>query len=308
MVQSIFNHSIPNHGLLSRLSRNLRRVILKFGDPLVSYDLNGVSIRLNLSHELPYYREEHPTYCANLSRLTAFVRQRFGGLRMIDVGANIGDSYCLAGEVAGDEFLLIEGDSRYFKLLEMNTAKARAVTSLLTFVSDKAGASTDKLVSGLGTGHITSTGEEGDSIVYSTIDGLIKDHPSFARTNILKTDVDGFDCRVLRGADDLIKSASPVLFFEHSPFMLSKAHEDDRDIFKRLGEWGYGKLIFYDNRGFLAGCFDTADSTLIDDLMSYALQQKDAYYYDICCFSDRHATLRDEFVDLEREYFRGRAN
>src|SRR5689334_15134237 len=123
MYQIIFNQALHGRGEARRWGRRLRRLILKWTDPVVSWELNGRKLRLPLSHELPFYRQQLPTYSANLERLAAALRKAHGKLVMIDVGANIGDSVALVGAGPGDACLLLEGDPRYFALLEANTAE-----------------------------------------------------------------------------------------------------------------------------------------------------------------------------------------
>jgi len=304
MFQFVLDMAISG-GRAGRIFRKIRYWVLHFYDPIVHYTFNGKRIAIPLSHDLPFTRREYPTYSANLSRLATFVRQWKGSLRMIDIGANIGDSHALAGSRPGDRFLLVDGDTKYLGVLTANTADDKGVTLVHTMLSDRSGVTNAQFISEGGTSRVeaTAVGAQG-STVYQTLDELVRQHPDFASVNLLKSDVDGYDSRVLVGAQGTIASACPVIFFEHHPHLLALAKDDDTYIFSRLKTWGYSKLIFYDIKGFLLGVVDSDNETLIKDLIFYA-KSKEVLCYDVCGFHDRDAEARDRFVVSEKAFYAG---
>ncbi len=269
-------------------------------DPVVHYTLNGKRLALNLSHQIPFTRKEIPTYSENLSRVTSFIRDHVGPLCMVDIGANIGDSYALAGSKPGDHFLLVEGSAHYLRLLTLNTQDDPAVTRVQALLTNTSGSGKGGLILTNGTARV---GEEAaDTVEYQTLDDLLTHLPGFTGANLLKSDVDGYDSRVLAGAERLITTSSPVLFFEHHPFLLTVAGDDDRYIFPLLKKWGYSRLIVYDLKGFLLGLVDSDDADLLGDLMFYAKSTGD-FYFDVCAFHDRFADTRNKFIESEKQYY-----
>jgi FkbM family methyltransferase len=301
MFQFILDQALA-HGRRGRIFRKLMFWILQVHDPIVYYTLNNKRIALNLSHQLPFTRKEYPTYSANLSRLASFLRSQLGNLRMIDIGANIGDSYALAGSKPGDRFLLIEGSADYVNLLTVNTENDPAVTRVQALLTDRTFVGQGELILEDGTARVGGNDSAATSVQYQTLDGLIEKYPEFKSVNLLKSDVDGYDSRVLAGAENLIKGSSPVLFFEHHPHLLALAGDNDTYIFPLLKKWGYSKLIFYDIKGFLFGIVDADDSALLADLVFYA-KSKAVLCYDVCCFHDKSADARDRFVGSEKSFY-----
>src|SRR5262252_2272764 len=122
MHQFLLDRALSPDRRTSRVFRMLASVVARVDDRIVHYRLNGRTLALPLSHDLPRNRLAFPTYSDNLRRLAAFIRRQSGSLRMIDVGANIGDSWALSSEPGHtrDGFLLIEGNPRWFALLERN--------------------------------------------------------------------------------------------------------------------------------------------------------------------------------------------
>lgn len=276
--------------------------ILQVHDPVVHYTLNNKRIALNLSHQLPFTRKEYPTYSANLSRLASFLRNHFGNLCMIDIGANIGDSYALAGSDPGDRFLLIEGSAAYMNLLTVNTRDDPAVTRVQALLTDRSFVGKGELILEDGTARMGGNDSSAEAVRYRTLDELIEEHSGFKTVNLLKSDVDGYNSRVLRGGEYLVKGSAPVLFFEHHPHLLALAGDDDKYIFPLLKNWGYSKLIFYDITGFLFGIVNADDSALLDALVFYA-RSKAVLCYDVCCFHDKFADARDRFLELEKLFY-----
>jgi FkbM family methyltransferase len=289
---------------VARASRRVRDTVTRFHDPLVTYRLNGRSLKLPLSHGLPWTRRTLPLYADNLRRLAAFVRERHGSLRMIDVGANVGDSYAQAGSLPGDAFLLVEGSERFFPLLERNTRDDPAVTRVLTLLSDRCEDLLAELVEDQGNASLRTGGVRAARLSVETLDRLLEAHPGFRSSNLLKVDVEGHDRRVLLGARGLLAGAAPVLLFEHQPRQLTLAGEDDRAVFRDLAALGYRRFLFYDYRGHLHGECSADEEQRLDGLMESARQQ-DFYYYDVCCFPERDAAAIDAFLAREHAHDAG---
>ena len=277
----------------------LRQAVLKVHDPVVEYRIGNRTLRLPLSHELPFFRAWHPTYSDNLRRLATFVRAEDGSLRMIDVGANVGDSFFLSDPQPDDRFLLVEGDERYFELLRQNTAREPNVTRVRELVSDHTHVSNVGVSAEQGTARVVESGAANARFV--ALDDLIDDHPELGSCNLLKTDVDGYDSKVLAGAARLLRSAAPTVFFEHYPEALDDAGEDDTYVFTVLDELGYRRLLFYDNVGFLLGVIAAADRRAITDALLYIRQRRG--YYDVCAFHESRRESMERFLAEERSFY-----
>lgn len=301
MLQTVFDQSLRQDRMLSRLYSYVRRLIILRYDPLVQYQLNGHLITLKLSHRLPIYLKQYPTYSRNLERLARFIRTSFGRLSMIDVGANIGDSYCLASGAQSDTFLLIEGDAHFFDLLKKNTQHDPCVTRVKALISNISSRGNETLVSTGGTAQLVKQDKYQAMVIYYRLDQLLEEYPEFRSSNLLKTDVDGFDCRVLMGAYGFLSETRPVIFFEHHPQLLAQSGEDDMYIFAELANLEYSICCFYDNVGLLLGVVSTSDIERLQDLMRYA-RSKSWFYYDICCINDRHSDARMQFLNSERQF------
>jgi FkbM family methyltransferase len=304
IFQFIFDEATRGRSRGNRAFNRVRKTIVRYYDPVVHYEICNRRIAVPLSHDLALYRNILPTYATNLTRIAAFARTAWGQLKMIDVGANVGDSYCLVHPEPGEEYLLIEGNPKFFNLLVANTANNKSVVCVDSLLADEPKTSSHSFVAADGTARLATNGASGvEALQFTTLDQIVGAHETFRSVNLLKTDVDGFDTKVLLGARQMIARAKPLIFFEHDPALLLANKENDLTIFSALAELHYSQFILYDNKGFLKGSVRADDRSLLEDSMSYARAQTE-YYYDVCCFNDAHAMLRDEFLAQERLFQR----
>ena len=290
-------HRNPN---VARLFRPIKSGFARLHDGTVRYLLNGHVLRLPLSHDLPAARYLLPAFSDNLRRLAAFIRERDGTLCMIDVGANVGDSWALAAGGAQDTFLLVEGCARFFRFLQRNTAGIPGLTLVHCLLSDREADVAARIAVGRGNARVVEGDAGAGYLHYRSLDGLLETHPTFRSASLLKVDVEGFDARVLRGARQLLASARPTVLFEHQPYHIVRRGEDDRAVFDELASAGYRHFVLYDNRGYLVGEVSVNEPWL-DTFLDYARQQFD-YFFDVCCFHDTRHDAREAFLARERRW------
>ena len=192
-----------------------RRALVRLGDPTVSYRIGEVAIELPLSHELPFYRHDHPRYDARIGPLA----RDLGG-PVVDIGANVGDTAAFIRAETRIPILSIEGDERFFAFLERNATRLADVE--------------------LERAYVEAPGDK-------TLAEILREHPRFARPSLLKIDTDGMDVPILEANLDWLARERPVLFFEYDPHF--GAHPG---IFDRLRDAGYTRAEWYENTGNLA--------------------------------------------------------
>lgn len=219
-----------------------RRALVRLGDPTVPYRIGDVVLELPLSHELPFYRHDHPLYDARIGPLAG----ELGG-PVVDIGANVGDTAAFIRAETSVPILSIEGDGRFFALLERNASRLGDVELERAYVEAP--------------GH-------------KTLAQILGEHPRFARPSLLKIDTDGMDIAILEANLDLLARERPVLFFEYDPHFGARP-----EIFDRLRDAGYTRAEWYENTGTLA-----ATVTLPTHLHEEYVGHGGARYADVCVF------------------------
>ena len=279
-------------------------LLRRFSDPIVRVKVRDHYLYVNASHALPQYTADFPYYDTALPRLCAFLKRQRGYLRLIDVGANVGDSVSAVASKVTGTFLCIEADTKYINLLRMNVEDIDNVTIEPVLVSDVEEELPVDFVQTRGTSRLSrSSSANRSGSMATTVDKLVQKHPAFSKTNIIKVDTDGYDYKVIRGSEGLIREANPVIYFELSPEHLKLvAGEDPISIFGYLSERNYSHALFYDSTGLPLMNIKTTDTATISMLLNYA-SIKGGFYYDVLLFHDSQAADFQEFYREETQVF-----
>jgi FkbM family methyltransferase len=244
----------------------VRRLLVRLCDPVVRYRIEGIELLLPLSHELPFYRNDHPRYNEAIGRIAA----QLGG-PVVDVGANVGDTAAVMRAVTDVPILCVEGDERFFRLLERNARRLDPPPELeRAFVEAPA---RGRVEAAGGTARVLA----GDGELPSApLVRILEEHASFAQAVLLKLDTDGFDVPILLANLELLARLRPVLFFEYDPFLGAEPI-----VFERLREIGYRRAHVYENTGELARSVELGE----DDVHSPYVGHGGSRYADVCAFT-----------------------
>jgi FkbM family methyltransferase len=289
----------PTDGTLNRARFRvlsvLRQFRLQISDPLVCFRLGKLSLALPLSHQLPLYRRAIPQYSSNLGRVAVLAKQKYPGLTMIDVGANIGDSVAMVRACASFPILCVEGEAQFFKLLKANTSGLPNIELENAFL----GAAGDRVKAvhvARGTAWI-ELGPASDGIPTHTLAEAISRHPSFNAVKFLKLDAEGFDCRIISCESQFLVQNRPVLFFEYHPPLASAAGYDPFPVFGRLRELGYSVVMIYENTGRYLLTLELDRSSALEDLHHYFAEQ--GGFCDIAAFHAEDSDIAKDLRNLE---------
>ena len=186
-----------------------QRVQIKYGDFVLHCDP---------SHHLPQILAVFPDFGRPLAEIVRALKVQ--PARVIDVGANIGDTALLLSRFApGTKTLCVEGDNRFMPDLTENTAQLTGITIAKAILGDHSARLRGKFASFSqhgGTGHL-SLDPRADEFDMYTLDDLLDRYPDFARPDVIKIDTDGYDAAILRGSARTLAEAKPVIFYEWDP-------------------------------------------------------------------------------------------
>jgi FkbM family methyltransferase len=239
-------------------------------------------------------------YDKNLARLVKKVQEKFNDMSVIDVGANVGDSVAIIRQLTDVPIICIEGDEKYFRLLEANIKQFTDVTAINSFLGEKPEIINGSLTHDSGTLKIDLSNIN-HKISINTLDHLIEQEPTlFNKCKILKIDTDGFDFKILRGATQLIKEFAPVLFFEYSEQHYREAGDNGLLLFKLLKENGYDHLAFYDHTGRFMIAADINNHDLIKQMHYYISNYNSTIpYLDIAAFKANDKDIFEQIINDE---------
>lgn len=246
----------------------------------------------------------NPHYGSALGRLGLAVAQKYAGLHVIDVGANVGDSLAIIKSVMDTPVLCIEGDEQAFALLQQNIVQFHSVTPKQNFLGETTEIISATLDKQGWNGTILPSPQnvtKSSPMQITSLDDLLKNDPNLEQYHLLKIDAEGFDCRIIRGSSNLIERVKPVITFEYNRDNMKPLGEKGLDTLWMLKEMGYNIILFYDPLGrfILATTLDAKE--LIDDLHHYAdCKNGFIHYYDLCLFHRNDDDIAFKFVRSER--------
>jgi len=231
------------------------------------------------------------------------VQSKYPGLRVIDVGANLGDTAAVIKSYADVPIICIEGDEHSYVLLEHNTRAFKEVTCIQAFLGAR-GETSQVVVEkeGWNTTLVPSNGE-GRELSFVTLDSLLAATTASKNCKLLKIDTEGFDGAIIRGASTLIEQTKPVTLFEYNRNCMGRIGEDGLSTFRLLEAMGYRAVMFYESTGRFMLSTTLSSHDLIDQLHEYV----DGYnasmgYMDVCVFHTEDDDLAQGFIAAERAF------
>jgi len=280
----------------------LRRIILRYGDPLMSFKINRFNMKIPLSHNLPYYMSSYPYYSKNIGRIAQEIKIKYNSLSVIDIGANIGDTIVLIKGMVDCPILCIEGNKKYYQLLSINAQEHKNVFQILSFVGEYNEQINSRICEDKGTASLETVNNVKTQI--RTLADILKDAPDFFSSKLIKIDTDGYDVKIIRGAIELFNITKPVLFFEYHPYFMQKHNESSYDVFKKLSIIGYKTVILYDNFGYPMMKANVNAEQLFNELFNYCSYYGEDKYFDICIFHSDDEDLAENIWLSEQKEFK----
>ncbi len=245
IAQIIFDSLLLSKGKWkSKILSIIRMILVKISDPIITWNYNGIKVKMNLSHDLAFNIKNYPTYNQNLGKVAEIISKKYPSLNVIDVGANVGDSVAIIQYKVNANFLCIEGNPKFIPLLKENQKNLKNIKIEQCFVGEET--SKVKPVNNLGTAFLEN---DENGIEVKTISSVIENHPEFKSTKLIKIDTDGFDNKIIRGAKQFLLESKASIFFEYDPFYLEKQNEKGVEIFNFLTKLGYSKFVIFNNFG-----------------------------------------------------------
>jgi len=258
-------------------------------------EIHRKKLFMSLSHELPLHVCESPLYDSVVSRLAAFVRSNNRTLRMVDIGANIGDTVIAGAPQAGDKILAIEPNPFFFRYLEENLKDCAASVHLIERAVGRREMSHSLSMRSDRGGTARFTCDENAAPVHFADLQTLATDAVMTDCNLLKIDTDGYDIDCINGALDFIERSHPAILFEADLFGNEEYATQVLDVLERLRSIGYQQAILYTHRGALFGVYQL---TNVFSLLSPLFYQTSGapLYYDILVLKDAQPFVCSELT------------
>lgn len=264
---------------------------------IVTACVGSYNIQLFRSHRLPDILKKYPSYSMNLPRLVVKAITKYPQLRLVDVGANAGDTVALVRTMSNCPIYCVEGDDRYYRLLQGNMRQFDEVYLYNMYLGEVTGQVRSKTHAENGTLRLVN--DVNKTVHVSTLDNFIE-REMIISAKVLKIDTDGYDFKILKGATKYLQNIKPLIFLEYDSVFLEDQNDSGLDLFSYLQNHGYRAALFYDNYGRFLVSTEGLDSMLVRQLHGYIHKHKGAFqYYDICLFHEVDLDLFQNFREEE---------
>lgn len=285
--------------------------IVKTGVPYIPATNKDVLVTVgNFQVWMPGYNVQainyrlYPDLNAQFGRLAKSIAQKYPGMSLIDVGANVGDTIAVVKTQVDVPVIGVEGDEVTYAYLEKNSSQFNNVAIVKTFLGEKAEELNVNFEKSGWNATIIPDDKGGKQVSFKTLDAVINDGGFNSRTiKLLKVDVEGFDTIVLRGAGDIIKKHKPVVFLEYNRQNMISIKEDGLPTLLSFAAAGYNKVAFFDHKGTLILATSIKNTETVTYLHNYASSVKNLIgYYDICLFHEEDDQLAEDYLSIEKKY------
>jgi FkbM family methyltransferase len=287
---------------LGRVAGKAGRIAASRFSSFTRLGIGPYEVRLPGSHTLPFCARLYPSYSLNLGRLAVALGPQ---PRVIDIGANVGDSAAILLAHIPCEILCIEGNQAFLPFLRENIDLNHwaSVTVEGSWVFTGQGAGTLSVLTSRGTARLVQGGT--GALQGKTLEQIVQGHPSFKAPDLLKIDTDGYDGAIILANLESIQGWASVIFFEYDPYFWARGGGGLDGFFSKLEAAGYAWALVWDNFGAFIGSVDLADAALVRDLELAWTGHQGRRYADIAVFPRSRERQMRACADEERQFQRG---
>ena len=218
----------------------------------VHTSIHGHDVVVNAGYSYPAFSRRWPTYNDPLVEVVHQAHVAKGGpITFVDVGAAVGDTVLLVLERcpgALGSVHCVEGDDEFFGYLAANLADVAQAHLHRALLSDVPGEAPSLVRTHKG----TASAQGVDRLPAVTLDSVLTGDGGEAGTvavDVLKSDTDGFDGKVLAGATGVLAASRPAVIFEWHPILYDATGQDRYRPFEVLADAGYRWLVWFDKYG-----------------------------------------------------------
>lgn len=204
---------------------------------------NGIYYQLDLSDTVDWYIY----YGFKEESRQAFYKLMLTGDHIVDIGANVGDVSLNAAKICGENGKVhaFEPDPINYQRLQ-NNLRLNHFTNIQTHqlgLGDNVGTFVMRRVSdgNQGMNRIVNHPPGGKATIeieVTTLDNFFEKN-GIERVDLIKIDVEGFEYKVLKGAEKTLNRFQPVLFIELDDQNLSEQGSSAKELVQFLEEKGY---------------------------------------------------------------------
>ena len=260
--------------------------------------IHGQRALVNAGYAYPAFYRMWRTYNDPLVELVhQTARSQARPVRVVDVGAAVGDTALLLLERCAQDVRhvhCIEPDPEFLQYLSHNVGERPDVLVSGAMLSDNIESVPDLVRTHSGTASAVGRSTR----IATTLDELLDEQTS---VDVLKTDTDGFDGRVLAGSREVLRRDEPSVIFEWHPLLYQRAGQDLMLPFSVLEEAGYSTMLWFTKEGEFSHLTTRRDERALASLADLCLTGRGPrpdWHYDVVALPKRLEAAKEAVAAL----------
>jgi FkbM family methyltransferase len=266
----------------------------------VHTSIHGHDVIVNAGYSYPAFSRRWPTYNDPLVEVVHRAHMAKGGpITLVDVGAAVGDTVLLVlarcpGAIGAVH--CVEGDDEFFGYLAANLTDIPQAQLHHALLSDSAGTVPSLVRTHKG----TASAQGGERLPAVTLDSVLH-AAKWPSVDVLKSDTDGFDGKVLAGATGVLASSRPTVIFEWHPILYDATGQDCQRPFEVLADAKYRWLVWFDKYGAFSHVDDGYRPDQVEVLAQLCVSRRAPgpdWHYDVVALPEGSPILPGEIAAL----------
>lgn len=218
----------------------------------------------------------------------------------VDVGANVGDSLALIKAGADVPVICIEGDQKVLALTRQNVKQFSRTQLVESFVAERDGDGTVAITKEGWNATLGVPSQGGATVQFRTLDGILTETGGFPAHGLLKIDVEGYEPKVVAGANRFLASTRPIVVLEYNEEALRETGQDGPEMLKQLAAAGYGPCLWYESDGAYLTAGELGDPVSRQEIVRYCkCSYRAALYLDLVIFPEAFRDVFERFRSAE---------
>jgi FkbM family methyltransferase len=193
-----------------------------------------------------------------------------------------------------ENYFCIEGDKEFFSYLKQNMKIFENVMCINTLLSD----TSDKIKS-LVRIHSGTASAQGKDYSDSTSFDKLTESLKINKIDLIKIDTDGYDGKILKGAENSLRMFKPMVIFEWHPILCKQAETDFYQHFRVLQRNGYKTFIWFTKFGSFSHFIYEPSDKYIEQFAEICIKAEfdNDWHYDIVTFHENTSFSILEFAN-----------
>lgn len=268
---------------------------------LIDLKIGNITIKCPDDHPLIKWKSSQPYRDLAIGIIAEFVGQKYPKQKVIDIGANIGDTAAMISSYTNNPLVLVEPSDYFYKILIQNLKVIPNVERVEKVIVSDGNSKVGFLREWEASAYFEHLDENGYEFPSKKLEEIAE-----SNTKLVKIDTDGFDFSIIQTSLEWLSKLQPLLFYENQ-IRDAKSFNDSNQTLENLVSIGYKYFIVWDDPGF--HLISTSNINHLLDVNRYLFKvwssnapHKSIHNYDFLCLPPCDQDIFEFITNYYRSY------